>query len=74
MMSVIEELEKVTEEELDFRVEAENTRFFKENCIDDETKVTCPDVIDELTTERIFTMTPVQTGSIVKRWSQFFRS
>jgi hypothetical protein len=33
LLSVIEELEKVENEELDFRVEAENTRFFKENCI-----------------------------------------
>lgn len=67
LMSVIVELEKVTEEELDFRVEAENTRFFKEQCIDDETKVTCPTVIDELTTERIFTMTFVDGYSISKR-------
>ena len=67
LMSVIEELEKVTEEELDFRVEAENTRFFKENCIEDETKVTCPTVIDELTTERIFTMTFVDGCSISKK-------
>ena len=57
LVSVIEELEKVTEEELDFRVEANNTKFFKENCIVDEEKITCPTVIDELTTERIFTMT-----------------
>ena len=67
LMSVIEELEKVTAEELDFRVEAENTRFFKENCIEDETKVTCPTVIDELTTERIFTMTFVDGCSISKK-------
>ena len=67
LLSVIEELEKVTEEELDFRVEAENTRFFKENCIEDEAKVTCPDVIDELTTERIFTMTFVDGYSVSKR-------
>ena len=67
LMSVIEELEKVTEEELDFRVEAENTRFFKENCIVDEEKVTCPTVIDELTTERIFTMTFVDGYSVSKR-------
>ena len=67
LMSVIVELEKVTEEELDFRVEAENTRFFKEQCIEDETKVTCPTVIDELTTERIFTMTFVDGYSISKR-------
>lgn len=59
LVSVIEELEKVTEEELDFRVEAGNTKYFKENCIEDETKITCPTVIDELTTERIFTMTYV---------------
>ena len=67
LLSVIEELEKVEEEELDFRVEAENTRFFKENCIDDEEKITCPTVIDELTTERLFTMTFVDGYSISKR-------
>ncbi len=54
--SVVDELEKVTQDELDFRVEAENTRFFKENCLGGG-EVGCPDVIDELTTERIFTMT-----------------
>ena len=67
LLSVIEELEKVEEEELDFRVEAENTRFFKEHCIDDEEKITCPTVIDELTTERMFTMTFVDGYSISKR-------
>ena len=67
LLAVIEEMEKVTEEELDFRVEAENTRFFKENCIEDETKITCPTVIDELTTERIFTMTYVDGCSIGKK-------
>ena len=67
LLSVIEELEKVTEEELDFRVEAANTRFFKENCIEDETKITCPTVIDELTTERIFTMTFVDGCSVSKK-------
>jgi len=67
LVSVIDELEKVTNEELDFRVEAENTRFFKENCIEDEEKITCPTVIDELTTERIFTMTFVDGYSISKR-------
>ena len=56
LVSVIEELEKVTDEELDCRIEAENTKFFKENCIDDEEKITCPTVFDELTTERIYTM------------------
>ena len=67
LVSVIDELEKVTDEELDFRVEAENTRFFKENCIEDEEKITCPTVIDELTTERIFTMTFVDGYSIAKK-------
>ena len=57
LVSTIEEFEKVTYEELDFTVEAENTKFFKEHCIEDETKVSCPTVIDELCTERIFTMT-----------------
>ena len=67
LYQVIDELEKVTEEELDFRIEAENTRFFKEYCIDDEEKISCPSVIDELTTERIFTMTFVDGYSISKR-------
>ena len=67
LVSVIDELEKVTNEELDFRVEAENTRFFKENCIEDEEKISCPAVIDELTTERIFTMTFVDGYSVSKR-------
>ena len=67
LYEVIDELEKVTEEELDFRIEAENTRFFKEYCIDDEERITCPTVIDELTTERIFTMTFVDGYSISKR-------
>jgi ubiquinone biosynthesis protein len=67
LVSVIDELEKVTNEELDFRVEAENTRFFKEHCIQDEEKITCPTVIDELTTERIFTMTFVDGYSIAKK-------
>ena len=67
LVSVIEELEKVTDEELDFRIEAENTKFFKENCIEDEEKISCPDVIDELTTERIFTMTFVDGYSISKK-------
>ena len=56
LVSVIEELEKVTEEELDCRIEANNTKFFKENCIEDEEKITCPSVYDDLTTERIMTM------------------
>ncbi len=64
LVSVINELEKVTNEELDFRVEAEHTKFFKEHCIDDETKVNCPTVIDEHTTARIYTMTFVDGYTI----------
>ena len=67
LVEVIEEFEKVTEEELDFRVEAQNTRYFKEHVIEDESKITCPDVIDELTTERIFTMSFVDGYSIAKK-------
>ncbi|MCR5404065.1 MAG: AarF/ABC1/UbiB kinase family protein, partial [Butyrivibrio sp.] len=65
--TVIEELERVSEEELDFRVEAENTRVFRELCIEDETKITCPRIIDDLTTERILTMTFVDGYSIEKK-------
>ena len=64
LVATIDEFEKVTYEELDFRIEAENTRFFKEKCIEDETKISCPSVIDELCTERIFAMTFVKGDSI----------
>ncbi len=63
LMTILNELEKVTREELDFRIEAANTRFFKDVILADG-KVTCPAVIDELTTERIFTMTYVDGCSI----------
>ena len=64
LVTILEELEQVTYEELDFRIEAENTKFFKENCIDDEEKISCPTVIDELTTKRLFTMTYVDGVSV----------
>ena len=64
LVSVIEEMEKVTDEELDCRIEANNTKFFREHCIDDEEKISCPTVYDELTTERIFTMSFVDGYSI----------
>ncbi|MCR4591160.1 MAG: hypothetical protein K5668_10120 [Lachnospiraceae bacterium] len=64
LLSVIEELEKVTKEELDFRNEAENTRIFREKCIEDDEVVSCPTIIDELSTERILTMTYVDGYSI----------
>ena len=67
LLSLIEEFEKVTADELDFRVEAEMTKFFKENCIEDESKISCPTVIDELCTERIFTMTLVDGLSLAKK-------
>ena len=62
--SVIEQLEQVTKAELDFRIEAENTRLFKKECIDDEERISCPTVIDDLTTERVFTMTYIDGCSI----------
>ena len=40
--SVIAEVERVTKAELDFRVEAENTRLFRDKCIDDEELISCP--------------------------------
>ena len=67
LIEVIGEFEKVTEEELDFRTEARNTKFFRENCIDDENRITCPEVIEELTTEQIFTMSFVDGYSISKK-------
>ena len=62
--SVIAEVERVTKAELDFRVEAENTRLFREKCLDDEERISCPAVIDSLTTERIFTMTYIDGCSV----------
>lgn len=47
-----------------FTVEADNTRFFKEYCIEDEKVVTCPDIIDELSTDKILTQTFVDGYSI----------
>lgn len=65
--SVVDELEKVTEDELDFRIEAENTRFFKEHCIGPGEAVSCPSVIDELTTSRMFTMTYIDGYTIAEK-------
>lgn len=66
LVTIIEEFEKVTNEELDFRIEAANTKFFKDVILADG-MVTCPTVIDELTTERIFTMTYVDGCSVSKK-------
>ena len=66
LVTIINEFEKVTKEELDFRIEAANTKFFKEVILDDGT-ATCPTVIEELTTERIFTMTYVDGCSVSKK-------
>ena len=67
LKSVITELEKVTEDELDFRIEAANTHFFKERCLGEDDRISCPTVIDELTTERIFTMTYVDGCSVANK-------
>ena len=67
LLTVIEEIEKVSMQELDFRIEAENTKFFKENCIEDEEVISCPTVYDELTTKRIFTMSYVDGYSVSQK-------
>ncbi len=67
LRSVIDELEKVSNEELDFHVEADHSRIFREKCIDDETSVSCPIIIDELTTTRILTQTFVDGFPLSKR-------
>ena len=64
LVGILEELEKVTWEELDFRVEAEHTRQFRKLCIEDDAVVSCPRIIDELSTERILTMTYVEGYSL----------
>ena len=64
LKGILRELEKVTEEELDFRVEAEHTRKFRKLCLEDDSEISCPKIIDELTTERILTMTYVDGYSI----------
>ena len=67
LKGILHELEKVTEEELDFRIEADHTRTFRELCLEDETVCSCPRIIDELSTERILTMTYVDGYSISHR-------
>ncbi len=67
LRSVIDELEKVSNEELDFHVEADHSREFREKCIDNETSVSCPIIIDELTTTRILTQTFVDGFPLSKR-------
>ena len=64
LVSVIEEFEAVTKEELDFTIEANNTREFREKCIEDEEQMSCPRIIDELSTDKILTMTYVDGYSI----------
>ena len=64
LLTVVEELERVTAEELDFRVEAANTREFREKCIVDDAVVSCPVIIDALTTGRMLTMTLVDGYSL----------
>ena len=67
LLGILIELEKVTEEELNFQVEAENTRLFRELCIEDDSVVSCPRIIDSLTTQRILTMTFVEGYSLSHR-------
>lgn len=64
LSSVVGELEAVTEEELDFRVEAAHTRDFRERCIEDTSVMSCPTIVEELTSERILTMTYVDGYSL----------
>ncbi len=67
LKAALGELERATSEELDFRIEAENTRLFREECIEDDARVSCPEIIDELSTERILTMTYVDGYSVGAR-------
>lgn len=64
LVSVIEELEKVTMDELDFRVEADHTREFREKCIDDPEQISCPEILDDMSTDKLLTMTFVDGYSI----------
>ena len=67
LLGIIEEMEKVEDEELDFRIEARNTIYFKENCIPDESVISCPSIYPDMTTERVMTMTFVDGYSVSKR-------
>ncbi len=60
---VLHELEEVSKDELDFRIEANNTLEFYEN-MKDIKYVTCPIIEKELTTQRIMTMSYVKGFSI----------
>lgn len=64
LASVVGELERVTEEELDFRVEATHTKEFRKECIEDPEVVSCPTIVDELTSRRILTMTYIDGYSL----------
>lgn len=60
---VLHELEEVSKDELDFRIEANNTAEFYEN-MKDIKYVTCPVIEKDLTTQRIMTMSYVKGFSI----------
>lgn len=60
---VLKELEEVSKDELDFRIEAGNTAQFYEN-MKDIKYVTCPIIEKDLTTQRIMTMSYVKGFSI----------
>ena len=60
---VLHELEEVSRDELDFRIEAGNTVEFYNN-MKDIKYVTCPIIETELTTQRIMTMSYVEGFSI----------
>ncbi len=52
---VVDQLWNVTMKELNYLIEARNTVIFREN-LSDVSGITCPKVIEELTTSRVFTM------------------
>lgn len=62
---LLEELKETTKNELDFRIEAGNTREFYENCKDLK-YASCPIIEDAYTTSRIMTMSFVDGFSIGK--------
>ncbi|MDO4615839.1 MAG: AarF/UbiB family protein [Lachnospiraceae bacterium] len=59
LIEVLDELEKVTIEELDYGTEAANTKEFHELCIEEGAMISSPEIIEELSTKRILTMTYV---------------
>ncbi len=72
LTAVVREFERRIKEELDFRLEAENTLAFRRNFVADP-RVSAPDVVEELTRKRVMVTELVQ-GTKIDRLQPMFAS